>query len=133
MSLVMINDTMAYFFGICFGKHALLPTISPKKTWEGFLGALGSTMAISVILWERLGLEGGANSARHALAVAAYCSIVAPFGGFLASIVKRAHGKKDFSNMIAGHGGFIDRLDCHIATAPFFYLYLKRFVLPWKH
>jgi CDP-diglyceride synthetase len=57
---------------------------------------------------------------------------VAPFGGFLASIVKRAYGKKDFSNLIAGHGGFIDRLDCQIITAPFVYLYVRRFVQPWK-
>lgn len=127
--IVMINDTMAYIFGAGFGKHPLLPTISPKKTWEGFLGALVSTMGLSVLLWQAMHLEGGII---HALVIAAYCSLVAPFGGFLASIVKRAYGKKDFSNLIAGHGGFIDRLDCQIITAPFIYLYLRRFVQPWK-
>ena len=133
--LVMINDTMAYVFGASFGKHPLLPTISPKKTWEGFLGALVSTMAMSIVLWKQLNFVGVAagTGTRHALLIAAYCSLIAPFGGFLASIVKRAYGKKDFSNMIAGHGGFVDRLDCQLITAPFIYLYLSRFVRPWKH
>ncbi|CAB9518830.1 Phosphatidate cytidylyltransferase 2 [Seminavis robusta] len=133
--LVIINDIMAYIAGVCFGKHPLLPSISPKKTWEGFIGALLSTMAISVYLWRAMGLEiiaGGDRSVVHPLVIAAFCSLVAPFGGFLASIVKRAHGKKDFSSFIPGHGGIIDRLDCQLVAAPFMYLYLKRFVMPWK-
>lgn len=131
--LVMINDTMAYVFGILFGKHPLLPTISPKKTWEGFLGALVSTMAMSLVLWKKfdfVSVVAAGTGTRHALLIAAYCSLVAPFGGFLASITKRAYGKKDFSNMIAGHGGFVDRLDCQLITAPFVYLYLQHFVKP---
>ena len=130
--LVMINDTMAYVFGASIGKHPMLPTISPKKTWEGFLGALVSTMAMSLVLWNKMNFAGvpAGTGTRHALAIAAYCSLVAPFGGFLASIVKRAYGKKDFSNMIAGHGGFVDRLDCQLITAPFMFLYLRQFVQP---
>jgi phosphatidate cytidylyltransferase len=132
LCLVTINDIMAYISGVCFGKHPMLPTISPKKTWEGFLGALIATMAASVPLWRVMDLQNGIESKKHALVIAAYSSIVAPFGGFLASIVKRAYGKKDFSDKIPGHGGLIDRLDCQIVAAPFVYLYLKRFVLPWK-
>jgi len=133
--LVMINDTMAYVFGATFGKHPLLPTISPKKTWEGFFGALVSTMGASILLWKKMGfVEVPSGTAiNHALIIAAYCSILAPFGGFMASITKRAYGKKDFSNLIAGHGGFVDRLDCQLMTAPFIYLYLCRFVRPFKH
>ena len=135
MLLVIVNDTMAYVCAISFGKHALIPTISAKKTWEGFIGALISTMAASVYLWKAMGLGvevATESSAVHPLVIAAFCSLVAPFGGFMASIVKRANGKKDFSSFIPGHGGAIDRLDCQLVAAPFMYLYIKRFVLPWK-
>jgi phosphatidate cytidylyltransferase len=121
--LVVINDTAAYFFGKKFGKHALLPKISPNKTWEGWMGALVSTLLLSFPLWKAL-FQNTATYDRHALVLALYCAVVAPFGGFLASTVKRAYGKKDFGSLIAGHGGLIDRLDCQLVTAPFVYLYL---------
>lgn len=128
--LVIINDTMAYVFGMIMGKHALLPVISPKKTWEGFLGATLSTVVASVPLLQfMMGQQdsSGDNLVRDACAVAAFVSFVAPFGGFLASVVKRAHGKKDFGTWIPGHGGVVDRLDCQVVTAPFVYFYLKNF------
>ena len=60
--------------------------------------------------------------------MALYISLVSPFGGFLASAVKRAHGAKDFGALIPGHGGVVDRFDCQVVTAPFVYLYLKNFL-----
>ena len=66
------------------------------------------------------------NSIRqHAIAMALYISLVSPFGGFLASAVKRAHGAKDFGTLIPGHGGLVDRFDCQVVTAPFVFLYLQ--------
>jgi len=126
--LVIINDSMAYVFGRHMGRIALIPRLSPKKTVEGFLGAAAYTAALSVPLarWA-FGADAAAADPRHALAVAAFVSAVSPFGGFLASAVKRAHGAKDFGNSIPGHGGVVDRLDCQLVTAPFVYLYLKRF------
>lgn len=121
--LVVINDTTAYFFGKNFGSRALLPKISPNKTWEGWMGALVSTLILSFPLWKAL-FQNTARYNRHAFVLALYCAVVAPFGGFLASTVKRAYGKKDFGSLIAGHGGLIDRLDCQLVTAPFVYLYL---------
>jgi phosphatidate cytidylyltransferase len=121
--LVVINDTAAYVFGKNFGKQALLPKISPNKTWEGWMGALVSTLLLSFPLWKAL-FQNTARYDRHAFVLALYCAVVAPFGGFLASTVKRAYGKKDFGSLIAGHGGLIDRLDCQLVTAPFVYLYL---------
>jgi len=123
--LVIINDTMAYFCGMLFGKHALLPKISPKKTWEGFIGAAIFTIALSLPLWNVF-FDTPCKS-QHVLFLAAYVSLVAPFGGFLASIVKRTHGKKDFGTLIPGHGGVVDRLDCQLLVAPFVYLGLKHF------
>lgn len=121
--LVIINDTMAYLVGFSLGKSPLLPVISPKKTWEGFGGALVSTLALSLLLWKVFFPADGYN--HHAFLIALYCSTVAPFGGFMASTVKRAYDRKDFGNLIAGHGGLVDRLDCQLMTAPFVYLYLR--------
>jgi len=179
--LVVVNDTMAYIFGVLFGKHKLLPTLSPKKTVEGFVGAGVSTAAVSIPLFDlfvrrgwfqdavtvatvsaeqqvndlfkNASTNGGtvdstSNSAKqllntilcqttdtctntskcrmtHALVLAMYASLIAPFGGFLASAVKRAHGAKDFGSLIPGHGGVIDRFDCQIVMAPFVFLYLR--------
>jgi phosphatidate cytidylyltransferase len=101
VALVVINDTMAYFFGITLGKHPLLSTISPKKTWEGFLGAAVTTMAVAYY-W--------LPDKQDAIA--------------LASVIKRAYEQKDFGALFPGHGGLVDRLDCQLVLAPFVYLYL---------
>mmetsp|Transcript_22886 Transcript_22886/g.44314 ORF Transcript_22886/g.44314 Transcript_22886/m.44314 type:complete len:413 (+) Transcript_22886:62-1300(+) len=126
--LVIVNDTMAYIFGVLLGKHKLIPRLSPKKTVEGFVGAGLSTLAVAVPLLKRmLGDSVTSDTTRHAIILALYVSLVSPFGGFLASAVKRAHGAKDFGRLIPGHGGVVDRFDCQVVTAPFVYLYLKNF------
>ena len=122
------------------GKHKLLPRLSPKKTVEGFLGAGVSTCVIFVPLLRYMmqsggevggkalsvfGEEGRNTLLQHALVMGLYTSLISPFGGFLASAVKRAHGAKDFGSLIPGHGGVVDRFDCQVVTAPFVYLYLK--------
>jgi phosphatidate cytidylyltransferase len=115
-ALVIINDTMAYFFGITMGKHPLLPSISPKKTWEGLLGAAVSTM-VAAYFW--------LPNKRDALVISGCVSSVGPCGGFLASVIKRAYSQKDFGALFPGHGGLVDRLDCQLFIAPFVYLYLS--------
>jgi len=125
--LVIINDTMAYICGRLFGKHPLLPKISPKKTWEGFLGAAISTIALTKPIWNLLNTNGSSATildTKHLYIIALYVSFVAPFGGFLASTIKRTFGYKDFGAVMPGHGGLVDRLDCQLLTAPFVYLYL---------
>mmetsp|Transcript_7378 Transcript_7378/g.11216 ORF Transcript_7378/g.11216 Transcript_7378/m.11216 type:complete len:347 (+) Transcript_7378:146-1186(+) len=128
--LVIVNDTMAYVCGVIFGQHPLLPNISPKKTWEGFIGAAVFTLALAKPVWMLLLLgnnnNGGGNIRDNDIyAIALYVSLVAPFGGFLASTVKRTFGAKDFGAVMPGHGGLVDRLDCQLLTAPFVYLYLQ--------
>jgi len=136
--LVVVNDTMAYVFGVLMGKHKLLPRLSPKKTVEGFVGAGISTCLVAAPLLKffvkhfveggkALSVMGEGNSGlvKHALIIGLYTSLIAPFGGFLASAVKRAHGAKDFGKLIPGHGGVVDRFDCQVVTAPFVFLYLK--------
>jgi len=131
-TFIAINDIMAYVFGRLIGKHPLLPTISPKKTWEGFLGAAAATIGTAWVALDEgpgtkallgPGLEGISRTDGLVLAVVA--STVAPFAGFLASIIKRSYGRKDFGDAFPGHGGFIDRLDCQLIFAPFVYFYLS--------
>ena len=113
---------MAYFCGKVFGKTPLIPNISPNKTWEGFLGAAVFTIGVSPFLGDAI-VSADIRTFNY-LFIAAYVSFVAPFGGFLASMVKREAGVKDFGSILPGHGGFVDRLDCQLMTAPFVYLYL---------
>ena len=100
------------------------------------MGAGMSTLAVAAPLLQRMMMgiatttsttDGGAGQTlrQHALMMALYISLISPFGGFLASAVKRAHGAKDFGSLIPGHGGVVDRFDCQVVTAPFVYLYLK--------
>jgi CDP-diglyceride synthetase len=125
-SLVIVNDTMAYVCGVLFGKHALLPTISPKKTWEGFIGAAVFTLGLSVPVYKLIvESSAGKSDLKALLVIAAYVSLIGPFGGFLASVTKRSFGAKDFGTLIPGHGGLVDRFDCHLMTAPFVFLFLQ--------
>ncbi|KAG7351701.1 phosphatidate cytidylyltransferase [Nitzschia inconspicua] len=133
---MIINDTMAYVGGQLIGKHPLLPSISPKKTWEGFLVAALSTVGVAYLLGSHANkLLNSAESLAtwypldkmDGMILAAFTSLVAPFGGFLGSIIKRAYGQKDFGAILPGHGGVVDRLDCQLIVAPAVYFYLNLF------
>lgn len=128
-ALVIINDTMAYFFGIAFGKHKLLPVISPSKTWQGFLGAAFSTMLASYYYFSfsssSMMPNSNNNKQQDAIFLSLVVSFIAPFGGFLASMIKRAYAQKDFGSLFPGHGGFVDRLDCQLILGPIVFLYLS--------
>lgn len=140
---VAINDIMAYVFGKLFGKHPLLSHISPNKTWEGFIGAAVATTGTAWLTLDGgngsgpvLPFLGGSSSGSFTdvtrfdgMVLAVFSSLIAPFAGFLASVIKRAYGRKDFGTLIPGHGGIVDRLDCQLILAPFVYLYLSLFKL----
>ncbi|KAK6145992.1 hypothetical protein DH2020_019861 [Rehmannia glutinosa] len=154
-SLIVINDIAAYIFGFFFGKTPLIK-LSPKKTWEGFIGASVATM-ISAFLdlstgwlqcdpgplfkpesfavpewfpewfpWREISVL---PVQWHALCLGLFASIIAPFGGFFASGFKRAFKIKDFGDSIPGHGGITDRMDCQMVMAVFAYIYHQSFVV----
>merc|ERR1712232_1204978 len=174
VSLIICNDITAYIWGFFCGKHSLIQ-LSPKKTWEGFIGAFFSTIIFAYFFgsllgnWEifycpktdilgsveciknpifshyyynvpalisetckSLGFEWTKISMRpcqvYAIYFAIFASTVAPFGGFLASGFKRAFGFKDFGDLIPGHGGIIDRMDCQVMMASFSFVFYLSFI-----
>ncbi len=118
MILVFIADSGAYFVGRFFGKHALAPQVSPKKTWEGFWGGLAFS-----ILFSGLYLEYVLLTRHHLLQWLSLFALVFLFsvlGDLLESMLKRLHGVKDSGKWLPGHGGLLDRIDGLTAAAPVF-------------
>ena len=121
----MMNDIGAYFIGILFGRHKLNPRISPKKTWEGFIGGIVISAICSVLFALIMALVGKPILPRFALNEQFYwvpiISIMMPLAGvigdFVFSSIKRHAGVKDFSNLLPGHGGMLDRLDSLLFSA----------------
>lgn len=118
---VGFNDTFAYLTGVLIGKHKMAPKLSPKKTWEGLLGGLVATSAISAYTFDALlekewwlGLIAGILGV-----------IAATFGDLIESALKRDFGIKDMSTFLPGHGGMLDRLDSAIVTAPALWIFLE--------
>jgi len=90
----------------------------------------GWMLPIPATYKEYFQINGIAPIQLHGLALALFASTVAPFGGFLASAIKRAYGLKDFSNLVPGHGGIVDRMDCQFVMALCTYVHYQTFVLP---
>ncbi|CAN8074662.1 unnamed protein product [Agarophyton chilense] len=173
--LIIVNDSFGYFCGRLFGRHSLT-ALSPKKTWEGYIGAGIFTMIAAFFLSGALsaypslicpkydfddckilcppatcdpipdafvvrtaeffiipGLSKTLSfsyrpAQLHAIALGLFAALIAPFGGFFASGAKRAFKVKDFGNMLPGHGGVTDRVDCQLMMAVFTNVYLINFV-----
>jgi len=179
--LIIVNDIMAYYFGIVFGRKIVnrpLTHLSPNKTWEGFIGAMFSTLCFAFFISPYLlkidwficsaqdyqpviGCQHSSTFVQqtytiphdirdmihgigihipstltlypfqfHAFFFGLFASLVAPFGGFLASGIKRAYQVKDYAALFPGHGGFMDRVDCQFMMSSFVYVYLITIVLP---
>lgn len=128
VALVAAADTGAYFFGKTFGKAKLAPAVSPGKSWAGFWGGVGTSMALMSLLWNVW--PGGMPVALlPMLGVCAVTVLASVLGDLLESMVKRHRGCKDSGNLLPGHGGFMDRLDSLTAGLPVFALSL--FVVGW--
>ncbi len=120
MLCVVASDVGGYAVGVLFGRHPMAPTISPKKSWEGFAGSqlLGmATGAVCVALM--LGGSWWQGALTGALLVT-----VATLGDLVESLVKRDLGIKDMGRLLPGHGGLMDRLDSMLPTAVVAYLVL---------
>ena len=114
-------DTFAYLFGVRFGKTKIMPSVSPKKSWEGFAGGFIFTVIASFITTHYF-LEVD-NSI--ALVISVFLPFTATLGDFTESYYKRQAGVKDSGNFIPGHGGMLDRMDAFMITIPVLYIYLN--------
>ena len=122
--LIWANDTGAYLFGITLGKHRLFERISPKKSWEGFVGG----MLIAVIVSYIISLYFLVLSPLHWISIALIVVVFGTLGDLLESMLKRSKGVKDSGAILPGHGGALDRFDGLLLAAPMVYLYLHLFL-----
>jgi phosphatidate cytidylyltransferase len=114
---VELNDIAAYSFGRLLGRHPLRSNISPKKTWEGAIGAL----AVSLILPWLLCFSFPHFGALELLLIGLVVGVGGQIGDLVISLIKRETGIKDMGAILPGHGGILDRIDSLIFVAPLFF------------
>ncbi len=117
-----VTDTFAYFCGCAFGKHKLIPDVSPKKTVEGSVGGTVSAVGVTLLYGLLIGslTESQPNWLGIAV-VAGVVSLLSQCGDLIMSLIKRKFGIKDYGRIFPGHGGVLDRFDSILCTAPFLY------------
>ena len=124
------SDTFAYLTGMLFGKHKLVPNLSPKKTVEGAIGGIIGSMLLGAIytyiVFNKLTDDIYMSSVRVSIGCGVG-SIISMIGDLTASGIKRNYDVKDYGNIIPGHGGILDRFDSVIFTAPALYFILNLF------
>ncbi|MDD4922713.1 MAG: phosphatidate cytidylyltransferase [Bacteroidales bacterium] len=118
--LIWVSDTGAYLVGSSFGKHRLFERISPKKSWEGFLGGMTFAMIVSIAIYQ---LFPGTLSLIQWIGFALTTVIFGTWGDLVESMIKRSLKIKDSGNIIPGHGGMLDRFDSCILAAPAIVIY----------
>jgi phosphatidate cytidylyltransferase len=114
--VVQLSDVMQYVWGKLLGRTKIAPTLSPSKTWEGLVGGALTATAVGAALWWMTPF-----SMLQATGICLLLTFMGFFGGLVMSAIKRDRGVKDWGHLIAGHGGFIDRLDSVIFAAPIFF------------
>lgn len=127
--ILWISDIGAYVFGMLFGQkngHKLFPSISPKKSWEGFFGGLFSALGFAVIIHYSGLLE---FSIVHTIIIALIINLFGVVGDLAESQFKRNFGVKDSGSLMPGHGGLLDRFDGALLSFPLAIMYIKLFSL----
>ena len=127
-----VTDSGAYFVGRAIGKKKLAPLVSPKKTIEGSIG--GSLSAVIILLLLGLVVDLTTNLSVNYIALGVYAliaSVIDQIGDLSMSVIKRTVGIKDYSNLMPGHGGVLDRFDSYMFVAPFtliFYTFINHII-----
>lgn len=114
--VVEISDVCQYIWGKCYGKRKVLPSISPNKTWEGFLGGTLTASLVGMACWWTTPF-----SPFQAFLMSAIVTLIGFGGDLTMSTIKRDLGVKDYSAAIPGHGGILDRIDSLCFAAPVFF------------
>ena len=116
------SDVLQYVWGKLLGRHKIAPTVSPNKTWEGFVGGVLSATAIGTALWWMTPF-----TPLVAAAISLLIALLGFAGGLVMSAIKRDSGVKDYGTIVAGHGGILDRMDSMIFAAPVFFHVVRFF------
>ena len=125
LAVTKFSDVGAYVIGSLFGKHKMIPRISPGKTWEGFVGAILTSLVISIVLtWV---MEGRAPSLSFtsSIILGLLLPLISVVGDLAESVMKRDASIKDSGHTIPGIGGALDLIDSILFTAPVLYFYLQ--------
>lgn len=114
--VVQLSDVLQYVWGKLLGRHAIAPSVSPNKTWEGFVGGvLCATLAGGALYWAT------PFSPLQAAAMSLTIALAGFLGGLVMAAIKRDRGVKDYGTLIPGHGGVLDRIDSLTFAAPVFF------------
>lgn len=117
--LAYAADTGAYFIGCAWGRHKLAPNISPKKSVEGLIGGVITTvLGMLIYCWIMQAAFDASVNYLHAVTYGIVGALGGTFGDLSFSAIKRQAGIKDYGNLIPGHGGVLDRFDSVVITAP---------------
>lgn len=116
-------DIYAYISGNLIGRHKLLPALSPKKTWEGLIIGTIFSVLISAVFYY-IAIDNTFNI-WYLLLITAFLSLIGQLGDLVFSSIKRFYNKKDFSNLLPGHGGILDRLDSIIFVILAYVLFIN--------
>jgi phosphatidate cytidylyltransferase len=118
--VVWLGDSGAYYVGKQFGKHKLSPRISPKKTVEGLIGGISASIVAALVIHFTF---FPAFPLVHAIIAGVILSVAGVIGDLAESMWKRSAAVKDSGKLLPGHGGFLDRFDSILFTAPILYCY----------
>ena len=125
VAVTKLSDVGAYLVGSALGRHQIVPHISPRKTWEGALGALAFGLGASCALYTLLPQRLAAFTPAHAAALGILLSATAVIGDLAESVVKRSLDAKDSGTLVPGIGGVLDVIDSLLFTAPLLFFYLR--------
>lgn len=120
--VVQMSDVLQYTCGKILGRHKIAPSVSPNKTWEGFVGGVGLATALGTGLWWATPF----TPVQAALFSLLIC-LMGFAGGLSMSAIKRDRGVKDFGVLLQGHGGMLDRIDSVCFAAPVFFHLVRYF------
>lgn len=123
--VAQLSDVMQYVWGKLIGKRPVAPTVSPNKTWGGFIGGTLTAIGVGTALYWATPFTP--------LAAAAMClaiTMLGFMGGLVMSAIKRDRGVKDYGTLIQGHGGVLDRIDSLLFAAPVFFHLIRFFYVP---
>jgi phosphatidate cytidylyltransferase len=114
--VVQASDVLQYIWGKLLGRRPIAPSISPNKTWEGFVGGVACAVLLGTALWWATPFAPW-----QAASMSLLIALMGFAGGLVMSAVKRDRGVKDYGAVIPGHGGVLDRIDSLLFAAPIFF------------